>query len=112
MSKIPVRIASRARAVFLGGAIVVAASSMALVRLVHASDAPKAPQVALSVNESPLQRNGNFTTSFAPVVKQVAPSVVEVQVSTKSKVVPMPEQQFGGDEFMRRFFGQQFGNGN
>jgi serine protease Do len=114
MTQIPARIASRARVALLGGTLIVAISSLAIARLVKASDAPKVTPVAITVNETPVTRSTSVTTSFAPVVKEVAQSVVEVSVSTKSKVVPMPESQFGGgggDEFFRRFFGQQF-NGN
>jgi serine protease Do len=112
MNQIPSRIVSRARVALLGGALIVALSSVAITRLVKASDTPKATPVALTVNEAAVPRTGDFTTSFAPVVKKVAPSVVEVTVSTKSKTVPVPESPFGNpgnDPFMRRFFGQQFG---
>jgi len=40
---------------------------------------------------------------------------VRVNISTKAKMVPMPESQSGNDEMLRRFFGEQFsgrGGGN
>src|SRR5271154_7122584 len=98
MNQIPSRMASRARAALIGGAVIVAISSLTLTRLVKASDEPRVTPVALTVSETPVTRGSGFTTSFAPVVKQVAQSVVEVQVSTKSKMVPVPESQQGGDE--------------
>jgi serine protease Do len=96
------------RAGVLGGALLMAVSTMAVGRFVHATETPKVTPVTLSVNETPIPRNGAFTTSFAPVVKQVAASVVKVEITTKSKTVPMPQMPFGNDELFRRFFGQQF----
>src|SRR5581483_7390586 len=106
------KLGSRLSAAMLGGALVLlAASGLLLGRLVHAAESPKVTPVTLSVNESPLPRNGAFTTSFAPVVKRVAESVVKVEVTTKSKTVPMPQMPFGNDDFFRRFFGQQYNPG-
>ncbi len=100
---------SRLRTGVLGGALIMAVSSLALSRFVHATEAPKVTPVTLSVNETPIQRNGSFTTSFAPVVKRVAESVVKVEITTKSKAIPAPQQMPSGDEdFFRHFFGQQF----
>jgi len=93
----------------LGGALILTISCLAVARLVMASDSPKPAPVAVTVNEAPLQRNGAFTTSFAPIVKRVAASVVKVNISTKPKTVTAPQGQFGGDEMFRRFFGDQFG---
>jgi serine protease Do len=99
---------SRARIGLLSGAIVVALSGLAFGRL--AGDKQKSPTVSVNVSETPINResNGKFTTSFAPVVKKVAQSVVQVNVSTKSKRVQMPAQQMPfGDDFLFRFFGGQ-----
>src|SRR5580704_17314802 len=103
------RLVSGARAAMLGGALIVALTSLAVGRFVNAADAPKITPVSLSVSETPLKRDGAFTTSFAPVIKRVAASVVKVNISTKSKTVPAPESPMDGDLF-RRFFGDQFGN--
>lgn len=102
---------SRLRMGVLGGALLMAASTLAVGRFVHATEAPKVTPVTLSVNETPIPRNGAFTTSFAPVVKQVAASVVKVEITTKSKTVPVPQMPFGNDDLLRRFFGQQFNPG-
>ena len=103
------RLSSRVRVGLLGGALVLALSSLGIVRLVHASDNPKLTPVTLAVSDSPIPRQGDgrFITSFSPVVKKVAESVVKVEVTTKSKEVSGPQS---GDDFMRRFFGgNQFG---
>src|SRR5579884_1191728 len=109
------RILSGTRAAMLGGALIVALSSLAWGRFIKAEDsAPKFQRIALTENDTPLKReSARGVPSFAPVVKQVAPCVVKVEIVTKSKVVPVPESPFGGsDDFLRRFFGDQFGSGN
>ena len=63
--------------------------------------------VPIVVNESPVTRENKMTTSFSPVVKKVAPSVVNV-FTTKTVKNPYPEMlPFSGDQLFRRFFGDQ-----
>ena len=105
------KLSSRLRVGLLGGALVLALSSLGVARLVHASDAPKLTPVTLAVSDTPIPRQGEgrFITSFSPIVKKVAESVVKVEVTTKPKEMSGPQSPFG-DDFMRRFFGNQFGN--
>jgi serine protease Do len=101
---------SRGRIGALGLAVIVAGSSLALSRMVVARDsATKLTPVNLTVSETEIPRDGRFTTSFAPVVKRVTPSVVKVYVTTKAKTMSPQEMPFGGNnDFFRRFFGDQF----
>ena len=46
--------------------------------------------------------------SYADLVKRVAPSVVTIRVEGKTKASPT---DFQGDDFLRRFFGDQFDRG-
>jgi serine protease Do len=46
--------------------------------------------------------------SYADLVKRVAPSVVTIRVEGRAKVSPT---DFQGDDFLRRFFGDQFDRG-
>jgi len=46
--------------------------------------------------------------SYADIVKTVAPAVVTIRVDGKAAVLPT---QFDGDDFFKRFFGDQFGEG-
>ncbi len=103
-------ILSRGRIGVLGLALIVAGSSLALTRIVVARDtAAKITPVNLTVSETDLPRDGRFTTSFAPVIKKVTPSVVKVYVTTKSKTMSPQQMPFGGDnDFFRHFFGNQF----
>jgi serine protease Do len=66
--------------------------------------------VSISVNETPIDRSTKFTTSFAPIVKKVAPSVVSI-FSTKN--VSVNDKQLSplfGDPLFRHFFGEPFEN--
>jgi len=58
----------------LGGAAAWVASSSAFER----SSGGKRPSVSISVNDSPLARETKLSSSFAPVAKRVAPTVVNV----------------------------------
>ena len=48
-------------------------------------------------------------TSFAPIVKKVAPGVVKIVITTKAANIAVPEGFGFNDPFWRRFFGDQFG---
>ena len=101
--------ASRVIAGFLGGAFLLAATSVVWNRHVLASETAKVIPVAVSVSETPLHRDAGYVNSFAPIIKKVAPSVVMVDITTKSKTVEAPDMQFGNEDLLRRFFGDQFG---
>jgi serine protease Do len=102
---------SRPRIGLLAGALAIAVSSLVAGRYVLAKDASKMPPVHLTINENDLPREGKAITSFAPVVKRVASSVVTVYITTKPKVVSGMQTPFS-DDFFRRFFGDQFGSGD
>jgi serine protease Do len=51
-------------------------------------------------------------TTFAPVVKRVMPSVVNIFSSRKVKNETRDFELFSGDPVLRRFFGDQFGGRN
>jgi serine protease Do len=100
------KLSNRVRAALLAGALILGGGSLAFSHLTHAKEQPRGAKplpVRLSVNDAPLNRDGRFTTSFAPVVKQVAPSVVKVSTSTKPK--QMSPRYMPPDDFFRRFFG-------
>lgn len=65
------------------------------------------PPAKLSIDETPLARDVKAGTSFAPVVKKVAPSVVNIYSTTtvQERALTNP---FFNDPFWRRFFGDQF----
>ena len=89
----------------LGGALVVAGSSLAFSRLIHAKEGGGTSPVRLVVDDAPVQRDTRPVTSFAPVVKKVAPSVVKVFTTTKVK--QGRSMNLLDDPFFRRFFGDE-----
>jgi len=69
----------------------------------------EAPELRLNVQDSSVTRDGRIATSFAPVVKQVAPSVVRVFTVQKARQPAVVELPPGMDNPMfRRFFGDDF----
>jgi serine protease Do len=94
-------------ALLLGGSIL--AGTCAVVLTVHASDqASKAKSIGLVVDNRPLASEVKFSTSFAPIVKKVVPSVVKIEITIPSKEtdVGLPD-----NPLFRQFFGNQFGPG-
>jgi Do/DeqQ family serine protease len=65
-----------------------------------------APQIRQSALASPVVEGGR--TSYADVVKVVAPAVVTIQV--EGRAAPAPTA-FQGEDFFRRFFDDRFGEG-
>jgi serine protease Do len=98
------KFSNKATAVALGGAVVLAGSALAFTQKPKAEHFSPPP-----IDESALPREMGGHTSFAPVVKKVAPGVVKVFTTTK-----LHNTAFNGapdssmDEMLRRFFGDQF----
>jgi len=61
----------------------------------------------LTIEETPISRDLKAATSVAPVVKKVAPSVVNIYstVTIRERANPLLS-----DPMFRRFFGEQFGD--
>ena len=87
-------------------------STLAFSKLAE-NETAKAPPVRLVVDEAPVKRDGHFTTSFAPVVKKIAPAVVNVFTTTAPKKQKLQNYQnpLFDDPFFRRFFGDGFSEG-
>jgi serine protease Do len=89
-------------AVFLLGGSLLAATG-AVVLTVHASDqGSKAKSIGLVVDNQPLTTEVKISTSFAPIVKKVVPSVVKVEVKIPAKEA---EMALPNDPIFRQFFG-------
>jgi serine protease Do len=64
------------------------------------------PAPKLHVEDSALPRDGKFTTSFAPIIKKAAPSVVNIFTTKNIKDTMDPRlSPFFNDPMFRRFFG-------
>ena len=77
-------------------------------RLVGAEPAAKANRLPkLTIEETPINRDLKAATSVAPVIKKVAPSVVNIYstVTIHERANPL-----FSDPLFRRFFGEQFGD--
>ncbi len=73
------------------------------------ADQPEKAKVAVTVDDKPIVRVEGDGTSFSPVVKRVAPSVVKVKVTARAKNAPGAEiPPFFNDPFFRHFFGDPF----
>ncbi|HTL16617.1 MAG TPA: DegQ family serine endoprotease [Patescibacteria group bacterium] len=100
------KLSNKATAVALGGAVVLAGSAVAFTQK------PKAEHFsAPPVDETPLPREVGGHSSFAPVVKKVAPGVVKVFTTTKLHNTAFNGAPDGMDDMLRRFFGDQFPGG-
>src|ERR1051325_8780010 len=62
----------------------------------------------LNVKEAPLSREVKAATSLAPIIKNVAPSVVNIY-STMIVRERQTSNPLADDPFFRRFFGERFG---
>ena len=92
------------RVLAVGGAALLASTAFALNSSGGSEARLKEPALNLKVDEAPLNRSQDLKSSYAPIVEQVAPSVVKVFVSST-----IPERQLlsGQDgEFFRHFFGE------
>jgi serine protease Do len=72
----------------------------------------QSPPLVVQTDNAPITRDLKSGTSFAPIVKKVAPSVVKVSVTSKTGESPMAMPD---NDFFRRFFGDNgdlFGPGH
>lgn len=91
----------------LGGTLFVAAATAAVSKGDSKSEA-KTTQVKLVIDDKPVTRDVKLGTSFSPIVKKVAPSVVMVTTSARPKQASMQEMPGFDNPFFRRFFGEDF----
>jgi serine protease Do len=61
---------------------------------------------AIQVDSTPINRSASPVGSFAPIVKKVAPSVVNIYSSRTVKIQPH-QNPFQNDPLFRQFFGEQ-----
>jgi len=106
------QIFGRDPAAWLAGTFAITLASLAFIGITQAQDDSKEKAVRLVVDDKPINRDGKFTTSFAPVVKKVAPGVVNIFTETNVKQTDYPQIPFLNDQLFRRFFGDDFDSGN
>ena len=91
----------RLSVLLLGGAALSLGTGLALSTASNGNDTQNAP-LHVQVDNSPLARDVKEGSSFAPIVKKVAPSVAKVFVTMKASESPMSNSDM---DFFRRFFG-------
>jgi len=97
----------RMRAVVLGVAAAALVGSLSLSAF--SGDAKERKPAKVVVDQSPIDREGDRIISFAPVVKRIGPSVVNVYTTSKAEMRDTSFQGgFPNDELFRRFFGDRF----
>jgi serine protease Do len=88
-----------------GGVLVIVGTSRAFDWPVATKVAAEA-SVPVAVNDAPLDRDPRLGNSFAPVVKKLAPTVVNISTTKNVKQTQM--RPMFDDPFFRQFFGDQF----
>jgi serine protease Do len=66
---------------------------------------------SFTVSKTPINRDGRLGTSFAPIIKKVAPSIVNIYSTRFIHERPVQNPMFN-DPFFRQFFGNQFQGGD
>jgi serine protease Do len=102
----------QARAALLASVLLLAGAGVVFTQAAGARENNKefkAKDLKLKLDSQPVKREGELRASFAPVIKGVSPSVVNVFTSTKARRVEGGPMPFGGHPFFREFFGE---NGN
>ena len=100
---------SRATIFALATALVAGGAVVALSEELGKSTGPERVNLNLPLDETSISRDSLPHGSYAPIVKKVAPAVVQIETTTT--VNSPPEQEFPGfnDPFWQQFFGHQFG---
>ena len=88
----------------LAGFTSVLAVAIAVVAVVHFNSWGRETQPQFSVSTTPVNRDPRLGTSYAPVVKKVAPSIVNIYSTRFVKERPM-QNPFLNDPVFRQFFG-------
>ena len=80
--------------------------ALAMVALFHVTSWGREAGPVINVENTPVNRAAMPGTSFAPVIKRAAPSVVNIYSTRTVKVSPM-RVPFQDNPLFRQFFGDQ-----
>ena len=103
----PTEIFKRVPLALAAAALLVAGATAAVTGKSEAKDDTKTAPARVALDQRPVSRDVKLGTSFAPIVKKVAPSVVKVTTSTKAKQTSLPDMPGFDNPFFRRFFGDE-----
>jgi serine protease Do len=102
-------LSQKARLALLGGVLLAAAAGVVTTQSASARQDGEGANLQLRVDKTEVNRDINLTTSFAPVVKEVAASVVSISTETRPREI-RGMQQLPQIPWFREFFGDRFGN--
>src|SRR4051812_45940063 len=88
---------------YLGTGVLLAVVAMQFVPS-YAKGEKTPPKII--VDDAPVQRDGKFTTSFAPIIKKAAPSVVNIFTTKVIRERDLKANPLFNDPFFRQFFGE------
>ena len=106
MNRIP-RYFFAVRSAALSSLMVLCALQAALLADAAPEPAKANPAPKLNIQDTPINRSLKAATSVAPVIKKVAPSVVNIYSTVTIRERPNP---LFSDPFFRRFFGEDSGD--
>jgi serine protease Do len=89
------------------GAFVATVAALAMAALFHSASWGKDAAPVINVESSPVNRDATPVTSYAPVVKKAAPSVVNIY-TTRIIHLRARGNPFADNPYFRQFFGNQF----
>jgi serine protease Do len=84
------------------------AGALAVITVFHFASWGEGTELAVNVQTTPINREVKLGTSFAPVIKKAAPSVVNIY-TTRLVHMRLFRSPLFNDPFFRQFFGDQFG---
>ena len=90
------------------GIILTAAAAMGWTAAAWATDDAASEKVVVTVDDAPITRDaaGGLRVSFSPIVKKVAPAVVQVNVTAKAERITEADlPPMLRDPRLRRYFG-------
>ncbi len=93
------------------GFVSAAAGALVVCAVFHFTLWGKDAPPNITISNTPVNRDAKLGTSFAPIVKKAAPSVVNIYSTRTVKVQPMMNP-FQNDPIFRQFFGDQLPQDN
>jgi serine protease Do len=93
------------------GAFAATLGALAMAVLFHVTSWGKDADPLINVETTPVNRDTAPATSFAPIVKKAAPSVVNIY-TTRIVHLQARRNPFSNDPLFRQFFGDQFSDDN
>lgn len=109
MKKILEQLRNRMPVAVLAATLAVAGTALGFGIKTAEGSSSKSAAVNVPLDETPVPRDTLPRGSYAPIVKKVAPGVVKIETTTTIKDTSFQQNPGFDNPFLRRFFGDQFG---